>query len=165
MPNWQSSHQLYDTHANPHRICRFTWPLCSMNKRSFCLASQQAYCICFCLMCGTDDRYANRPLKALFPKPSQKKPWVNLLPYHQDHLYQYWDWDSIQGWQDPPAKLAQRLSASPALWRCSGMHRMLVMLVSFVRQIENGTHIYSPLNHKNITVCRRGKKKSRQLWL
>lgn len=35
---------------------------------------------------------------------------------------------------------------------------MLVMLVSFVRQIENGTHIYSSLKHEDMMVCHSGKK-------
>lgn len=40
------------------------------------------------------------------------------------------------------------------------MHRMLVMCVSFVKQIENGTPIYSPLNNENIMVFCRCKKKN-----
>lgn len=55
--------------------------------------------------------------------------------------------------------LALDLSASPALWRCGGMHRMPVMPVSFVMQSENGISIHKPLNHKKHLGMFSGKKK------
>lgn len=136
--------------------------LCVQSKKDFIYL----FIICFwCLYvfvwCVPLMTNVNRPLNGLLAQTNQKKLWGRLQP-HQSNL------DRIcrprlrlhSGLAGPTSQtLAQALSASSALWRCSGMHRMLVMPVSFVRQTENGTCTHNPLNHKNIRVCHRGKKK------
>lgn len=73
-----------------------------------------------------------------YPQPTLK----NILVLHQANLDRITRHRMRLSLAGPTSRtLAPHLSPLPALWRSGGMHRMLVMLVCFVRQIENGTRI------------------------